>query len=140
MKKTVFCLMWALLVVACGREVSPETELRNEVEAYQATLPEDLGDGVIMNDCQLLFDEVLYVSEVDEEAYGLEDTGEMRKAIKASIAQSLEQERHDSDMRRMLELCVKTERGLGYQYVGDQTGETVTVHFTANELERLLNL
>lgn len=140
MKKTVFCLMWALLVVACGREVSPETELRNEVEAYQATLPEDLGDGVIMNDCQLLFDEVLYVSEVDEEAYGLEDTGEMRKTIKAGIAQSLEQERHDSDMRRMLELCVKTGRGLGYQYVGDLTGETVTVHFTANELERLLNL
>ena len=158
MKKVVLCLFCALLITGCGKKASSNDEilvdgievfgegtssyeqLREEVEAYQKELPEDIGDGMAIIDCQLLSDEVLYVCEMDEDYYSMEDTREMRQAIKAGLAESLQEDRNNNDLRSMLQLCVQTNRGLGYQYVGDQTGITVTVHFTDKELARLLNM
>ena len=157
MKKIVLFMFCALLMTGCGKKASSKDDilvdeieffdeetssfeqLRNEVESFKQGLPMDLGSGLIAIDCQLLAKEVLYIYEMDEDYYELENTRETRQSMKALVAGSMQDEKGSSDFRKMLQLCVQSGRGLGYQYVGDQTGTTITIHFTDQELERLLD-
>ena len=134
----------ALLITACGKgqkASSADTalsDLENEINAYASGLPEDIGDGLVITDCLLTGSEVLYICQMDDQEYILENSPEVRQAIKQGIAEWMEQERNDSDIREMLKLCVKADRGIGFQYVGTMTSTTITVHFTSSELSRLL--
>ena len=116
----------------------PVSDLETEVKAYAATLPDDIGEGLTITDCLLTNREVLYVCLVDEDNFEMEDGPEMRDAIKDGIAEWMEQESEDSDLHEMIMLCVQADRGIGFQYEGSRTDNTVAVHFTIDELSYLL--
>ena len=135
MKKVVLLMFAMLLMLGCAG--SAEEQLKAEIESYQQELPEIMGDGLVMTDCQLLPNEVLYICEMDENYYGLEDSREIRQFLKEAISEGFIEEQ-DEDVKEMLRLCIETDRGVGYKYVGDQTGNTIIVRLTVQDLKDLI--
>ena len=124
-----------LLMLGCAG--SAEEQLKAEIESYQQELPEIMGNGLVMTDCQLLPNEVLYICEMDENYYSLEDSREIRQFLKEAISEGFIEEQ-DEDVKEMLRLCIETDRGVGYKYVGDQTGNTIIVRLTVQDLKDLI--
>ena len=118
MKKVVLLMFAMLLMLGCAG--SAEEQLKAEIESYQQELPEIMGNGLVMTDCQLLPNEVLYICEMDENYYSLEDSREIRQFLKEAISEGFIEEQ-DEDVKEMLRLCIETDRGVSYRYVGDQT-------------------
>lgn len=135
MKKVVLLMFAMLLMLGCAG--SAEEQLKAEIESYQQELPEIMGNGLVMTDCQLLPNEVLYICEMDENYYGLEDSREIRQFLKEAISEGFIEEQ-DEDVKEMLRLCIETDRGVGYKYVGDQTGNTIIVRLTVQDLKDLI--
>lgn len=134
--KKVFLLMFAsLFMMMVGCAGSAEEQLKEGVEIVKEDLPEDMGDGVIMSDCQLLPTEVLMVFEMDEDC--LDDSRETIEFMKEYIAGMFVLEQ-DGDIKELLHLCVETNRGMGYKYICNETGSAATIHFSAEELKDLI--
>ena len=59
---------------------------------------------------------------------------EMKKAMIAMVKEG------DSDMQFLCRLLAETNRGMDFKYKGNDSGKSLTIHLTKDELKRALGL
>ena len=160
--KWMIVLAACLIIMACGQKSKPslysesdvepveekvyidedddnsyEEELRKDVEASRLDLPIDLGEGMVATQINLTEKNLSYIIECDEDYYDFDELRSNKTSLKESLEELIIN--GDEDFKSLIFLLVKTDRGLDYKYVGDQSEETVRIHLSSDELDSLLN-
>ena len=113
-------------------EVDYEQELTNAVAAYRGRLPRYLSPGINMTGIQLSGQQLLFLINNDESDLTIAQMRMVLGDVKTDVFNAF-----DADMRKMASYCNQTGRSIAFQYSGLQTGETVVVNLTMQDLLRL---
>ena len=117
----------------------------NEVECYLTTqdLKDILNGGGASADSSdeknkltIESDKVLYHYTIDESVVQMSALKENAEQMKANVKNSLNSS--DPALRMFLEVCVKCDKGVGYLYKGNKSGETFEISFGVSEIKALL--
>ena len=124
----------------------------NEVECYLTT--QDLKDilnggstaessdkmqvdeATMLNKLTIESDKVLYHYTIDKSVVQMSALKENAEQMKANVKNSLNSS--DPALRMFLEVCVKCDKGVGYLYKGNKSGETFEISFGVSEIKALL--
>ena len=94
--------------------------LQAEVDASQALIGKDFGNGVVANGCELIGDNLYYYYKVDESLTPFDQLRANKNILKKSLVQMLE--------RTPLWEAIEVIGGyIEYNYVGNQSGEELTI-------------
>ena len=115
-----------------------ETVLKIGIEQADNNMPMDLGSGLTMKSIRLQGNNLLYTVECDEEQIPVELLEVAKDEMKKSMIEMVKT--GDSDMKFICKALVMTHRGMDFKYVGNASGESVTVHLTTNEIKRAIGL
>lgn len=115
-----------------------EEVLKLGISQADNNMPMDLGSGLTMKSIRLQGSNLLYTVECDEDQIPVELLEVAKDEMKKSMIEMVKT--GDSDMKFICKALVKTHRGMDFKYVGDTSGESVTVHLTTNEIKRAIGL
>ena len=104
--------------------------LDNQVKGERRRLPYSVDRGLKVTDIQDNGANLVYICEVDENLYEVDQMTEAKDELKENMKDMLK----DRTMRKQAEILASLDKGFEYQYVGKQSGKTVTVSFSAQEL------
>ena len=104
--------------------------LDNQLKGERNRLPYKVASGLMMTDIQDNGSNLVYICEVDENLYELDDMGNSKDELKEDMKKMLK----DRAMRKQAEILSSLNKGFEYKYVGKQSGKSVTVSFSADEL------
>ena len=110
----------------------------NEVECYLTTqdLKDILNGATMLNKLTIESDKVLYHYTIDESVVQMSALKENAEQMKANVKNSLNSS--DPALHMFLEVCVKCDKGVGYLYKGNKSGETFEISFGVSEIKALL--
>ena len=96
-------------------------------------LPVQVDELTFWTDSQLNDDSFIYVYEVDDSNIDLNaiDLALLKQQMKSLYAHP------QKPMQKQIELCIKTQRSIGYKYIGTRTNKTFTVSLTPIELQSI---
>lgn len=105
--------------------------LTTMVNAMNASCPEDLGDGVII---ERIYDDgtdVIFSAEAPDYVVAElnANRNELTDIYKEVVA--------GDDMKELVELCAKNNKGIMYQFVGKNSGQKVNTRFSPEQLRNL---
>ena len=103
------------------------------VESEKATLPMDLGDGMIMTDYSLNGDNSVVAIEIDERQYSISDLIANKEYIKSSM---LNEALNQPESKALLDLCKVSHTGLVYRYYGNHSHKAFKIEFPSDEIRR----
>ena len=103
------------------------------VESEKATLPMDLGDGMIMTDYSLNGDNIVVAIEIDERQYSISDLIANKEYIKSSM---LNEALNQPESKALLDLCKVSHTGLVYRYYGNHSHKAFKIEFPSDEIRR----
>ncbi len=104
--------------------------LDNQVKAEKNRLPYTIDRGLKVTSIEDNGNVLSYVCEVDENLYDMPDMETNKEELKQNMRSMLK----DRAMRKQAEVLSSLNKGFEYRYVGNTSGNTVTVTFTAAEL------
>ncbi|MDY4030818.1 MAG: hypothetical protein SOY69_06350, partial [Alloprevotella sp.] len=130
--------------LAAGDEEEDEVEqartaLRGQMPTMRSQLPMVIEDGMTWTGVSYDGDNVTYVYTMDEEKIGgsVSQAYEGQQALlKNNIKVNFQG--GDNTVKAFLQTCIQAGSGLIYRFVGDTTGESVSVRFKPSELANLL--
>ena len=130
--------------LAAGDEEEDEVEqartaLRGQMPTMRSQLPMVIEDGMTWTGVSYDGDNVTYVYTMDEEKIGgsVSQAYEGQQALlKNNIKVNFQG--GDNTVKAFLQTCIQAGSGLIYSFVGDTTGESVSVRFKPSELANLL--
>lgn len=109
--------------------------LKSMITETNNAFPQKIEEGVIMTRIYLDGDYVMYQAECDEDILDM-DLLEMNKSnMKSNIKENLNTS--DPEIKMFKNACTKAGKGIGYKYVGDTSGQSVTIKFSCNELKNM---
>lgn len=116
-------------------EATYELQLKTMIENENSTYPQDLGSGLTMQSVKLTDDYVVYLCYMDEDIFDMSMIDEETKeAMKDGIIGMMD----DITIKTQLKIFVKNGKGLVYRYQGDESGKTVDIIFSVDELKQHL--
>ncbi len=122
----------ALLAASCGpSDTANLIKLKAIMAVANASLPEDLGEGLTLKSAAVEDGNVLYMVDCDEDIYDMDVLEESIDGMRAEIKESL---RATEGVEELTELCAALHADVVYRYVGDQTGQSVDVTIPYSEL------
>lgn len=114
----------------------PEQRLRDEIAVSRASLPAKMTEGITITDVDDSEGMINFRCEVDEKLAGSDAMAslrlhgaEIREEMLASLRSGTE-----PDVMQLVEIAVSARRGIAYRYRGSESGDTMTICFTAGEL------
>lgn len=105
--------------------------LRIQIEGEKSTLPEKIGDGMIMTNLELRNSMVFATIELDETNYIFDGLEDCLEDMKAEIIKSIRSNRIGMNLIKMI---AKVNYGLVYSYVGSVSGKTYNIIFLPDEI------
>ena len=101
------------------------------LEAERATLPMDLGDGIVLQDCRLEDENITLRIHIDESLYSIDELLSNKEQVKESI---LEEGLRDPSCKGLLDMCKVSHSGLKYIYEGNRSKKTAEILLSSREL------
>ena len=93
-------------------------------------------EATMLNKLTIESDKVLYHYTIDESVVQMSALKENAEQMKANVKNSLNSS--DPALHMFLEVCVKCDKGVGYLYKGNKSGETFEISFGVSEIKALL--
>lgn len=119
-----------------SKEESDQKKLEELVNVTNVSCPMAIDEATTLNNLTIESDRVVYHYTVDEESMEIvamkENEGEIKQNIKSSLDVS------EPALKMFLEACIKSNKGLGYQYTGNTSNESVEIIFSVSEIKALL--
>lgn len=109
--------------------------LRSMIEETDNTFPQKIEEGVVMKKIYLEGDYVIYQAECDEDILDMKLLNQNKSNMKQAIKKNLKSS--DPEITMFRKTCIKANKGLGYKYVGDTSGQSVLIRFSCKELESM---
>lgn len=120
-------------------EISPEEEnltlLKEGIVEANSEFPMTTEEGIVVKKCYLDGDYVMYNYECDEDVLDMDLMEQNKYEVKQNIKKNLKNA--DADAVMFKQLCLKANKGLGYNFIGDRTGKTVFIRLSCQELESM---
>ncbi len=110
----------------------PDAVLENEVEVTNAQMPMEAGNGITITQLTIDGDYVIYDCSVDEDLISVEAIQESADEVKETLKQELSADEPASVM--FIQMCKNAGKGIGYRYIGNQSGEECLVTIETSEL------
>lgn len=107
--------------------------LSNQVNSEKRRMPYTIERGLKVIDLQDNEDALVYVCEVNEDLYDIDEMENSRDELKANMRQLLK----DPAMRQQAEILSSLGKGFEYDYIGKSSGKKVAVAFTSDELAKI---
>ncbi|MBD5329904.1 MAG: hypothetical protein HDS03_08510 [Bacteroides sp.] len=104
--------------------------LDNQVKSERNRLPYSIDRGLKVTDIQDNGTNLVYICEVDEDLYEIDNMAEGKDELKKNMEDMLK----DRAMRKQAEILASLNKGFQYNYVGKPSGKTIVVEFSAAEL------
>lgn len=104
--------------------------LDNQVKSERKRLPYSIDRGLKVTDIQDNGTNLVYICEVDENLYEIDNMAEGKEELKKNMESMLK----DRAMRKQAEILASLGKGFQYNYVGRPSGKTIVVEFSAAEL------
>lgn len=118
-------------------DTTPETSLNIFIENSKKSCPLDMKNGMVMIDVRLVEGILFTEISVDEDKYSMATLESKIATIRQNIINIIQQEQ-DIMTVEIANCLVKTNNGMGYIYVGNQTKHSVKVVLTSEELRDIL--
>ena len=115
---------------------SDEKKLEEQVKMTNVSCPMQVDEATMLNKLTIESDKVLYHYTIDESVVQMSALKENAEQMKANVKNSLNSS--DPALRMFLEVCVKCDKGVGYLYKGNKSGETFEISFGVSEIKALL--
>lgn len=107
--------------------------LKNQVDSERRRMPYTISRGLKVIDLQDNTDALVYVCEVDEDLYDIDEMGNSKEELKGNMRQLLK----DPAMRQQAEVLSSLGKGFEYDYIGKTSGKKIMVAFTSDELAEI---
>lgn len=117
-------------------ESSDKKKLEEQVKMTNVSCPMQVDEATMLNKLTIESDKVLYHYTIDESVVQMSALKENAEQMKANVKNSLNSS--DPALRMFLEVCVKCDKGVGYLYKGNKSGETFEISFGVSEIKALL--
>lgn len=104
--------------------------LTNQIKSERRRIPYTIDRGLKVTDIQDNGTNLVYVCEVDEDLYEIDDMANGKEELKQNMKKMLK----DKAMRQQAEMLAALNKGFQYNYVGKPSGKTIVVEFSAYEL------
>ena len=117
-------------------EGSDKKKLEEQVRMTNVSCPMQVDEATTLDKSTIESDRVLYHYTIDESVVQVAALKENAEQMKANVKNSLNTS--DPALRMFLEACVKCDKGVGYLYEGNNSGETLEISFGVSEIKALL--
>ena len=118
------------------QEESDQKKLEELVNMTNVSCPMAVDESTTLDKLTIDSENVVYHYTIDEETIDMsalkENAEQMKQAVKGSLDVS------EPALKVFLEACVKCNKGLGYHYKGNTSGEEMEFTFSAAEVKSLL--
>ena len=122
-------------------DVDPKQAIEDYIQNIKDACPLDMGDGMLVTDIKFVGNILIHevtVDEVDEPVSSMKDPAAVA-VIRAALSASICDVSEDDNMMHLVALwLIETNRGMGFEYKGKISKETVKVYFTCSELRKIL--
>lgn len=115
---------------------SDQKKLEELVNVTNVSCPLAVDETTTLNNLTIESDRVVYHYTVDEESMEIAAMKENEQEIKQNIKSSLNVS--EPALKMFLEACLKSNKGLGYQYMGNTSNESMEIIFSVSEIKALL--
>lgn len=115
---------------------SDQKKLEELVNVTNVSCPMVVDEATTLKNLTIEPDRVVYHYTVDENSMDIATMKDSEAEIKQNIKSSLDVS--EPALKMFLEACVKCNKGLGYQYAGDPSGESLEIIFSVSEIKALL--
>ena len=115
---------------------SDQKKLEELVNVTNVSCPMAVDEATTLDNLTIESDRVVYHYTVDENSMDIATMKDNEAEIKQNIKSSLDVS--EPALKMFLEACIKNNKGLGYQYTGTPSGESVEIIFSASEIKALL--
>lgn len=110
--------------------------LQGIIEITNIQMPMTVDDGLVISDVAIDGAYVVYNCVTDEDLYSIDDLNDAVTEMKEAISEVFDLT--DITILQLLRYCAEANKGIAYRYVGNQTGKTCFVPFSAREIRRLI--
>lgn len=105
--------------------------LEMQLEAERASLPMIIEEGITMTDFSLEGDNLVFICEVDESMYSIDEFKGNEDIIKDEIVLGLKE---DPQSKMLVNLCKTSNMDIVYRMVGDRSKRKVDLKISCKEL------
>lgn len=135
----IFFLPEEVMEIASSPEISPFDWVRNWHHSMKGQLPIKMGMGITMTDAILTDSMMQFVCFVNEAIFSFDNIVSNKESIRESISSLLFS---DSDVVAIMLSTQMTLAGLSlsYKYVGSDSGKTISIDFSNQELRERMQL
>ena len=134
MKKIILsafvALAASLMFMGCGS--GSNVDIEEVINEANKSMPNNIDIGLVCEKLELDGKYVTYVIITDETMYDVSLIGENYDECKANILADFNSSEGD-DIRAFKDVCKQSGCGIAYRYVGNTTGNTVTIKIEPNE-------
>ena len=127
MKKTIFSVlasvMMCMALVACSGNA-----LNEGLAEANKNMPMQVAQGLTVTKIVLENDCVVYKASVDENIFDIDQMRQTQDEAREGIKNYL---MTNSSVQPLLELCRKENKGIAYEYIGNQTNKSLLIKFDA---------
>lgn len=125
----------SLLSEDMPQEESDLKKLEEQVNMTNVSCPMAVDESTTLDKLAIEADKVMYYYTIDENSIDMAslkgNEEEMKQNVKSSLNVS------EPALKMFLEACLKCNKGLGYHYKGNTSGESVELSFTVPEIKAL---
>lgn len=114
---------------------SDQKKLEELVNVTNVSCPMVVDEATTLDKLTIEPDRVVYHYTIDEKSVDMVEMKGNKEEIKENIKSSLDVS--EPALKMFLEACVKDNKGLGYLYTGDTSGENVEIIFSVAEIKAL---
>ncbi|MDE5868987.1 MAG: hypothetical protein K2H18_02040 [Muribaculaceae bacterium] len=107
--------------------------LASQVKSEKNKLPYSIDRGLKVTSIEDAGSKLVYVCDVDENLFDIDEMGAAKEEVKGNMEKMLK----DRSMRKQAEVLASLNKGFEYKFVGNTSGKSVVIEFTAAELGEL---
>lgn len=116
-------------------EISPYELMKLQVEPIQKSLPQNLGNGLVVDAVELTKASLVYHCMVDESLVNLSVIADNKENVKMTMGQAL---LSDIVSMNLVKWVIQAKMAMGYVYEGSTSHERVEILFRHDELRLLM--
>ena len=136
-KKKLSCLLNSKEIESALADTLDNTNAKKQLELQvsitRAQLPIDYGNGMVNTKIELTDKYIIYHIVCDEDIYDIDLLNASTYMIKQNIIQTLSS--GDLTLTQLVKLCKESNYGIGYYYVGKDSGKIAKVFISDKELK-----
>lgn len=118
-----------------SQEESDLNKLEEQVKMTNVSCPMAIDEATTLDKLAIETDRVMYYYTIDEKSIDMASLKENEEEMKQNVKSSLNVS--EPALKMFLEACLKCNKGLGYYYKGNTSGESLEFTFTVPEIKAL---